>query len=127
MKESIERVLPMTMGSFLLFVFVVYLFVIVGKSVWQNYQSNKDIEKQQQRVEELKQNIDNLENEIAYYKTDAYEERQAREKLGYKALGESVISMPFDQPEDKIADIGSSEPIIKTPNYRLWWEYFTSS
>ena len=127
MKESIERVLPMTLGSFLLFAFVIYLFIIVGKSVWGNYQSNKDIENQQQRVEELKQNINILENEIAYYKTDAYKERQAREKLGYKAPGENVISLPFDQQEDKVADQGGSEPVIKTPNSRLWWDYFTRS
>lgn len=127
MKESIEKVLPMTVGSFLLFAFVIYLFIIVGRSVLQNYQSNKDIEREQQRVEELKQHITTLENEIAYYKTDAYKERQAREKLGYKAPGENVISLPFDQPEDKTADSGSSEPVIKTPNYQLWWEYFIKS
>lgn len=115
----------MTVSSFALFVFVIYLFVIVGESVWKNYQSNKDIEKQQQRVEELKQNINILENEIAYYKTDAYRERQAREKLGYKAPGENVISLDFDQPADKVADQGNSEPTIKTSNYQLWWEYFS--
>lgn len=127
MKAGIEKVLPMTLNSFLLFAFVIYLFFIVGKSVWQNYQSNKDIARQEQEVVDLKQQIDKLENEIAYYQTAAFRERQAREKLAYKAPGEHVISLTFDLAEDKVSDQGGKEPLIKTPNYRLWWSYFSEN
>ena len=117
----------MTLNSLVLFVIVGYLAYIVGQSVYSNYQSNKAIDAEKQNIEQLKKNIAQLENEIAYYKTNSYKERQARALLGYKAPGENVISLNFDQPEEKIADTGNTEPIIKTPNYRLWWEYFTRS
>lgn len=124
-KDKVENVLPMTLNSFLLFAFVIYLIFIVGKSVYRNYQSNLDIVRQEQEVLALKRKIEIHENEIAYYKTNAYKERQAREKLGFKAQGESVISLPLDLPADEVADLGGSEPTIKTPNYRLWASYFT--
>lgn len=95
--------------------------------MYTNYQSNKSIEAEQQNIEQLKINVNQLENEIAYYKTNSYKERQARALLNYKAPGENVISLNFDQPEDKTADTGKKEPVIKTPNYRLWWQYFTRS
>jgi cell division protein FtsB len=126
-KNRIEHYLPMTINSLVLFAIVGYLAYIVGQSVYANYQSNKSIEAEQQKITDLKTSISQLENEIAYYRTDSYRERQARAKLGYKAPGENVISLNFDQPEEKIADSGKSESIIKTPNYRLWWQYFTRS
>lgn len=126
-KNRIENVLPMTLNSLILFVIVGYLAYIVGQSIYSNYQSNKAIDAEQQNIEQLKKNITQLENEIAYYKTNSYKERQARALLGYKAPGENVISLNFDQPEEKVADTGNSEPVIKTPNYRLWWQYFTRS
>lgn len=115
----------MTLNSLILFVIVGYLAYIVGQSIYSNYQSNKAIDAEQQNIEQLKKNITQLENEIAYYKTNSYKERQARALLGYKAPGENVISLNFDQPEEKVADTGNSEPVIKTPNYILWWDYFT--
>lgn len=124
-KNRIENVLPMTLNSLVLFLIVGYLAYIVGQSIYTNYQSNKVIEGEQQKIADLKTSINQLENEIAYYKTSSYKEREARAKLGYKAPGENVVSLNFDQPEEKIADNGKSEAIIKTPNYRLWWQYFT--
>ena len=115
----------MTLNSLVLFLIVGYLAYIVGQSIYTNYQSNKVIEGEQQKIADLKTSIDQLENEIAYYKTSSYKEREARAKLGYKAPGENVVSLNFDQPEEKIADNGKSEAPIKTPNYRLWWQYFT--
>lgn len=117
----------MTLNSLVLFVIVGYLTYIVGQSMYTNYQSNKSIEAEQQNIEQLKQNINQLENEITYYKTNSYKERQARALLNYKAPGENVISLNFDQPEDKTADTGKSESNIKTLNYILWWDYFSRS
>jgi cell division protein FtsB len=123
-KEGIETVLPMTLWNFVLFVFILYLLFIVGRSVWINYQSNKDLDTQRQKVAQLQSDVDMLEMEIAYYNTESFKEKEARAKLGYMAPGEKVISLPADKPEDKIADSGKVEQQIKTPNYRQWINYF---
>lgn len=39
----------------------------------------------------LENDVNNLKAQIAYYQTDAYKERFAREKLGLQAPGEDVV------------------------------------
>jgi len=123
-KEVIEKILPMTIGSFFLFVVVLYLLFTVGRSVWVSYQSNQDIDLESEKAIALESEINYMKNQIAYYKTNTYREKQAREKLGFIAPGERALALPVDEPEDKVLDTTQSEVKIKTPNYRLWWIYF---
>ena len=125
-KRSFERFLPMSFGSLILFLLVLYLLFSVGKSILQNYDSNKDIRDQEKTIIKLKSDIVYLQAQIAYYKTNSFRDKQARAKLGYKAPADKVISLPRDESEDKIADPIEKEIEIKTPNYRLWWLYFTN-
>lgn len=114
----------MTFGSFLIFLFIIYLFFVVGKSIWTNYNSNKDIEAEEEKVAVLEDEILGMRNEINYFQTQSFKEKEAREKLGYKAPGEKVLSLPMDKEEEKVADKELGEVEIKTPNYRIWWKYF---
>ncbi len=122
--EWIERYLPMTLSSLIIFAIIIYLFVVVGKTVYGNYNSNKDIEKQEEEVKALEVELASIQNKINYYQTASFKEKEAREKLGYKAPGENVISLPIDQEQDKSQDKSIGEVQIKTPNYRYWWLYF---
>ena len=115
----------MTLGSLVLFALVLYLAVIVGKTVWENYRSNTQINLEQQKLDELEAELMDMENEIVYYNTYAFREKQARAKLGYIAQGEKALSLPTDEPApgDKKSE-ESSEPDIDIPNYYLWVDYF---
>jgi cell division protein FtsB len=123
--ERIERYLPMTFGSLIMFVIILYLFVVVGRMVIINYKSNKSIDAEAVKVEGLRGEIEYLNNQIAYLQTNSFKEKEARAKLAYKAPGESVIALPIDQPEDKVE---GSTPIadnaVKVSNPRLWIKYF---
>jgi cell division protein FtsB len=123
-KSSIEHVIPMTITSLALFCFVVYLLVVVSKSVVANYNSNKDIDKEGSKMALMAEQNIQLQNAINYYKTNSFKEKEARQKLGYKASGESVLSLPIDTQEEKLADTGLAQASIRQPNYSLWWQYF---
>jgi cell division protein FtsB len=122
--STIERFLPMTLNSLVIFILVIYFFVLVGRSVWTNYQSNKSLDQEAQNIVSLENDIQQLKFENNYYQTSSYKEEQAREKLGYIAPGEHIVSVPFDSKQDKIADKEIGQVEIKTPNYRYWWQYF---
>ncbi len=107
-----------------MFLLVLYLLFVVGRSIWINYQSNKAILNQSESLDQLEEEIIAMENEIEYLKTNSYREKEARSKLGYKSPGENVISLPLDSPDDKVADSPEGEVVISTPNYRLWVAYF---
>ncbi len=123
-KDRIEEVLPMNIGTFLLFIFLLYLIFIVCRVVVLNYESNKSIDVESAKVDELRSEIVYLQDQINYFQTYSYKEKEAREKLGYIAPGESIISLPTDTKEDSVVDTGNVEAKIKTPNYSLWWRYF---
>lgn len=117
--------IPMTLGSFILFAIVVYLAIIVGKTVWDNYQSNTQIETEQQKLVELQDELTEMENEIVYYNTFSFKEKQARAKLGYIAPGEKALSLPTDEPAPGDSQQQSEASIhVDVPNYYLWIDYF---
>jgi len=119
-----NSIIPMGISNFFLFLLILYLLFVVGRSIWVNYQSNIVIKNQSESLDQLEDEIISMENEIEYLKTNSYKEKEARAKLGYKAPGENVISLPLDSPEDKLADSSEGEVVIETPNYRLWIAYF---
>lgn len=123
-KNRIETILPMTLTSLILFLLIIYFLFIVGRSTWQNYNSNKAIDVQEEQVAKLADEIDYMQYQINYFQTKSFKEKEAREKLGFKAPGEKVLSLPLDRPEEKMVDEALGEVKIKTPNYRLWWSYF---
>jgi len=122
--ENIEAYIPMTFSSLIIFLIIIYLFVVVGRTIATNYESNKQILIEAQTVAALEVEVGDIQNKINYYRTSSFKEKEAREKLGYKAPGENVISLPIDQENDKVSDSSISEVKIKTPNYRYWWSYF---
>lgn len=124
LKSGIEQYIPMTIGNLVIFCFLIYLIVVVGRTMVGNFNSNKEIEKEEEKLVLLERRIINLQNEINYYQTQSFKEKEARQKLGYKAVGEKVIALPIDTVEDKMPDNSLPESQIKVPNYTLWWKYF---
>lgn len=120
----IERYLPMSFSSFILFAFIIYLFVIVGRSIWSNYNSNKLLDIQEEELIAMQDEVQAMKYRISYYQTASFKEKEAREKLGYKAPGERVIALPVDEEQDKVTDQAIGEVEIRTANYLLWWRYF---
>ena len=123
-KEGIEKIIPMTLGNFVIFLIVLYMFFVVGRSIWINYNSNKSLDNEVVKIEMLRDSITELEHQIAYYQTQSFREKEARAKLGYRAPGENTMIVPLDTEEEKVADVGLGEVSVKTPNYVLWWKYF---
>lgn len=68
------------------------------KVIGYNYKLQKDIDDLRAEVELLDLQNKQLEYSIAYYKTDAFADREARDKLGLQAPGEHVVIFPDKIP-----------------------------
>ena len=127
LKKWLESVLPMTLGNLVLLAAIGYLIFIVSKTVWENYQSNKELSGQAQKLTELDSELNYMENEIAYFKTKSFREKQARSKLAYVAAGETAISLPLDKISESensnLNDFGNDISSVVS-NYYLWLDYF---
>ena len=102
--------------------FLIYIFFLAGKTIYQNIKFNgveKDLEKE---VEILEAENTNLQNKILYYKTDSYKERVMRERLGYQKPGEQVLAIT-STPEDIAAESKKNETKPKLTNPQKWWNF----
>lgn len=109
------------------FLIIIYILFILGKTIWQNYGINQEINNLEQDISQLREENKNLENLIKYYQSTTYKEQEARLKLGYQKQGEKVFIVP--KTEEKSAPEQDKKEEKKNslavePNYLKWWRYF---
>lgn len=98
-----------------------YMFFIVGKISYQNYTINQRINSLKSEVVSLEKDNKELRDNIEYYKTDAYKEKVARQRLGLKMPGESVVVIvPEEEGEEE------KNEVKRDSNPQKWWNFFFS-
>lgn len=122
--NRILKGLPEGFWRFLIIGFIIYSFVVVGKVIYDNYGQNKTVADQQKNIENLKTEINDLQLNIAYYKTDTYKEKVARAKLRYALPGETVVAVPYDNVATQTAKAAVAPEVITRPNIEYWKMYF---
>jgi len=106
---------------------LVYLAVLVGKSVYTNYKTDQKIKELKTELDALETENKNLQNQIAYYQTESFKEKEARRKLGLVKPDEKVVILQ-NEPQSSSSTLPnnpSEQSGPRKPNYQLWWEYFT--
>jgi cell division protein FtsB len=74
------------------------LYSLIG-IIYRNYNINKQMKGLREEIAFLKEDSIEQESRMLYYKTDAYLEKNLREKLGYQKEGEKVYALPRKDPE----------------------------
>ncbi len=107
---------------------ILYAIVLVGRSTYQNYGTNREIEAQKNRITELEKNNQLLQLSLIYYRSKAFQEVEARRRLGLKGKDEHVIALPEakTEPSLSIALAKSNQSVVSrsTPPYLAWWVFF---
>lgn len=104
--------------------------ISLGKEVYRSYQINKEISSIKDEISGLQQKNDELSHLLEYFKTDAYQEKEAREKLNLQKAGETAIAIPTAKPNDadqdkiKEAEQKDAHPNQSKSNSSKWWDYF---
>ena len=109
----------------LLVLLVLYILFLVGKVVYQNYQTKRRLAEIEAEIERLRQENRRLSDLVTYYQTDTFRELEARKKLGLKKPGETVVALP-ENADEEIVDptrLPAAPAPPPMPNYRKWWEY----
>lgn len=102
-----------------------YLIFIFSRSLWRNYEINKELLSLETKIESLNAKQEYLENLIAYYQTKNFAEKEARGKLGLKKEGETVLALPREGILDKKEEIiGEDVQSKEATNAEKWWKFF---
>ena len=101
---------------------------VIGNAIKNNYATNEQIKSLRQEIAVLKDDIDSLKDTIIYYQTDSFKELEARQRLGLRGAGETIIMLPkkneqkFDSksqfPKEKT---NSEEETLSNPV--RWYQY----
>lgn len=85
----------------LMIIVIIYVFAILAAESSKNYQLRSKSDDLESQIVRLQGQIEDLGYKVTYYKTDAYREVLAREKLNVAAPGESVIIIKDDKAKKK--------------------------
>lgn len=123
---------PFLIKSNFLSVLIVLTFIYAGFLLYQvistNYQVSRKIAYLKNQIASVKTDINDLQTLIAYYQTPAFQELEARKKLGMKMPGEKVIRVDVKETptaNNKQTEAASSAKII--PNYQLWLDFISGN
>lgn len=107
----------------LLFFFGLYLIVSFSRDLWGLWQKSGEIEKSQMALEKLKIKNEELKKQLEYVGSDAFIEKEARDKLGLGKAGETILVLP-----ENLGSIGVNPSEISAnqnlPNWEKWWKLF---
>ena len=106
---------------------LIFIGFSLGKETYRNYQIQKEIQALEEEITKLKENNEDLMNLIEYFKTESYQEKEARQKLGLQKEGERVVIIYEDNnlSEEIVNELSQSEEIKKEriSNLKKWWNF----
>lgn len=107
---------------------LVLIGISLGKETYRKRQVQKEIEGLQDQVKQLNQENSELSNLIAYFSTQEYQEKEAREKLNLQKDNEQMVVLRKElsaKKEDPASEAQASAPAEDTsPNWQKWLKYF---
>ena len=120
-----------TIGSLLVILFGVSVAFIImiatSKEKSRITGIQHEINALQQKADDINGANSDLKEKIAYFETDEFKEKEAKDKLNYQKEGERVVivkstSQYIEEPREE--DDASSERQEDLPNYTKWWDQY---
>lgn len=105
---------------------IVMLILVVSlvQEMNRRYQVQREVQALQAEVKTAERKTVELEHLNQYFRTDAFQERLARENLNYSAPGEKVVLVPEEAQQVKTVsnEVPSKEANPSKP--MKWWQIF---
>lgn len=119
---KIETVLSLVFISLLL-----WLSYTLSKSLIDTMNRQKRLEQEREEVAVLSAQVERLKEEVEYYNSDSFVEKEARDKLGFVRQDEKVIVLTEEMLEE-INKIEEEEfdtlDIKERKNWEKWLSFF---
>lgn len=103
------------------------LITSISQKLYYRYETQKDINKLNVELTNLKEEKNGLNGLLDYYKSESNIEKEAKVRLNLKKEGEKVVIIlpqATSTSENKESISAASENIENIPNYKKWWYYF---
>ena len=127
--NTIVRILLITIGIGA----IVMISLALTQETYRRYQIQKEIEDLKVQAEKKERDNEKLKGVIEYFKTDDFQEKEAKEKLSVQKEGEKVVMVKGEKPSEDSKKIKeeTQQPIEEKKdersNPKRWWDYFFAS
>lgn len=105
-----------------------WLYLLSRKEHARDTTIGAEIDRLEAESEKMRQENLSLKERIAYFSSDAFQEREAKEKLDYKKQDERVVAVRPSRETVSIPTLLSSGESRYNgedmPNHRKWWRLF---
>lgn len=107
----------------------ILLLIGLSTSLFRSYQKVAKIkslvEREKNRIEELKNQNEALEENLVRVKSEEFVEKQLRDKLGLAKAGEVILVLPDAETLKKLAPkAGEEEENLPDPTWKKWMNLF---
>ena len=113
--------------SILIFITLAYVGFLLYQVIFLNFQTNRKIASLKKEIQEVEADKESLQALIAYYQTPAFQELEARKKLGLKMPGEKVIKVKVAESPEAEVEEQESASTDSTPNYQKWLDFISGN
>ncbi len=122
--QAIREKLGVYWGYLIIFVSFLLILSLV-KNIIKTGEVRKEIAKEKDKVERLKTENERLKRETQEVESQAFIEKQLRDKLGLARKGEVVLVLPDEETLQKLApQIPQEEETLPDPNWKRWLNLF---
>lgn len=106
-----------------------WLYLLSRKEHARDKTIGAEITRLEAESEKMREDNLSLKERIAYFSSDAFQEREAKEKLDYRRQDEKVVAVRPSREGSRIAEelLSSGESRYNEealPNHRKWWKLF---
>lgn len=115
------------MVLFLVLLLSVWLFLLSRKEHDRNLGIESEIQELRERALSMKEDNATLREKISYFSSDAFQEREAKEKLGYRKADERVVVLQgktFENTSSGEKKSFQNEEVVSWPNPMKWMNLF---
>ena len=113
--------------SILIFVTLAYVAFLLFQAVSANFQTNQKIASLKREIVEVEADRESLQALIAYYQTPAFQELEARKKLGLKMPGEKVVKVDVPESVERVSQEQEQAVDEGVPNYQKWLDFISGN
>jgi len=111
--------------NYLIIGLIVLLFLSISKNFTGASKVNQKIAEKESKAQKLKEEQERLKKQLETVQSDAYIEKQLRDKLNLAKEGEVVVVLPPEEVLRKFAPhYEEEEDTLPDPNWKKWMKLF---
>lgn len=112
-------------SGFIIAFIIALLIISLMRNIAKTVAAQKRIQKEEARVESLRVENEKLRERLEKETSEAYIEKQMRDKLGLAKKGETIVILPDEETLKKLAPVLlSEEDVLPDPNWKKWLNLF---